>query len=295
MTKISMNESMLASITADDVFAEILMLRNVSSKTFFVLESDSSCNTLDPHIATDSCETITAHSRQAVIDVIDMADQHAVMGVIGLVGRNWIGFGGSKPRSGRLFTCDLYDLEASLFFNSHLLDKIFAAHVGRRGKSQFLRERGAESVLGFVSRVALPVGVLRLVSQRNDFGLSMRRFPAHLVLNDEMTDIDLTRLIALARERSRVLADATADEMLQTLKVALSVLPTGDRDYCSGGDMICCLVCILAKKFHKTMSVEVFRASVRATLTSTDLKATHLYQSIDEWAKENNAEVWLAA
>jgi hypothetical protein len=285
---------MIEGISGDEIFSEILILRNVENKTYLIVEGSSDCSTLDAHISAEVCETIPAYSKEAVIRAVELSDEQSVPNVAGLVDRDWIGFGEIAPESSNVFTTDKYDLEATIFFTPTIVDRFFAAQSEKSIRSTFMSMSGRGSMLGLLAHLALPVGLLRFISYKDGYELAMRHFPAHVALSPDLMDMNLTALIETACGRTKPSPDVTEAELLSALSEA--IIATDDAaDYCSGHDMACCLMFILAKKFGKTMRIDVLLGSIRAMVSMADLREMKFFSLLDDWATQHQTVIWKAS
>jgi hypothetical protein len=281
-------------ITADEIFSEIILLRNVDDKSILLLESDADCNTLDPHLDRDACRSIPAHCKENVIKTVSLADENTVTRVLGLVDRDWIGFGESSPSSQRVFITDDYDLDATIYFISDLADRIIAAHTPKARREAFIAARSVESIMELITAMAVPVGILRWLSHTRSLGLSMRHFPAHMAITDDLRGTDLAMLVEIAYGRSGHSSQITESELLVALKDKVAEFAEDGRKFCCGHDLTCCLMQVL-RAFGVNIKIDIILGMGRVALSGVNLKKSNFYGQIQAWADANGAAIWKAA
>jgi hypothetical protein len=282
---------MKSLLTGDDLFAEILILRNVSNRTFVVLEGESDCNSLDPHIEEADCETIAGYSKSVVLRAIELVDDQYIQGVVALVDRDWIGFCDQRPESPNLFTTDFYDLDATIFFSGRIAQKFFSAHGDRDERKAYLIACGKSDISEAIARLALPVGYLRLLSCRNRYGLKLRDFPVAAAMKPDCMTLDVEAVVNIAYKRSGGLPSVSKHELVNELVKDISIIDDAKK-YCSGHDLTRALAAIVSRRLHLTMSSDAAARGMRAVFSVMELKTTQFYVDLKEWAEARNRIIW---
>jgi hypothetical protein len=166
---------MIKCKTAADLFVELMMIRGVDGRTLFVLEGETDCAALDPHIDERACDTVPGNGKTVVLGAMHLINENSVERVLALVDADLDGVVGGAPPIPNVIRTGLYDLDAEIFFAGAVVERVIASHTDRKLR----RSDGAttQAVVDAVTELASSVGLLRLCSDRHGYGLKIRRFP----------------------------------------------------------------------------------------------------------------------
>lgn len=278
-------------LTGDDLFAEILLLRNVNNKTFLILEGETDCDCLDPHVEDTLCETIPGYSKSAVLRAIELVDDQGVPGVVGLVDRDWFGFCELQPQSSNLFITDCYDLDATVFFSGQIAQRFFSAQGRRAERKAFLIACGASDVSSVMVKLALPIGYLRFISCRDGYGLKLRDFPLNAAIKQDCMALDIETLVNIACARSGGVPSISKQALVTNLIKDLQTIKNG-REYCSGHDLARALATVVTRRLNLAVSNDTAARGIRAMFNATELKGTAFYVALKEWAELRKRVIW---
>jgi hypothetical protein len=280
---------MRSLLTADDVYAHIILLRGSDKRTLLILESDADCASLDPHVDPETCETIPGNGKASVLGALEIVNSRGPARVLGIVDADLDTHLGLASVPSNVVTTDLYDLEATIFFAPGLADRLCAAHFDREALRAHTAAAGTP-VPELVTRLTFPLGVLRLISRQDGLDLSLRDFPVSEVLESDCAGIDLAALVNLAVRRSKSAA-ASEGELLRRLLKELAATPE-TRDVCCGHDIVSVLSALGRQRFASRTGAVQMHKSLRAALDCASLGATRLYSDVARWAASHSTKIW---
>ncbi len=282
---------MKVHMTGDDLYAEILMLRTVTEKTFLLLEGESDCNALDPHIRATSCETMPGYSKSAVLRAIEIVDSQGVAGVVGLVDRDWVGFCLPPYSTPNCFLTDRYDLDATIFFAGDLAQRLLTAHGEKTERKAYLSACGSPDVGDIAAAIVLPVGVLRLISCREVYGLKLRDFPVSETMSRDCTTVDAAAVVDIAYRRSDAVPAVSKAELLNAVNAEIALIEEA-KDYCSGHDVARAMSSIIFRRLNVAISYSAVERAMRAMLNETELKLLRFYGDLKNWGDSRGLTIW---
>lgn len=280
---------MRSLLTADDVYAHILFLRSGDKRTFLILESDADCASLDPHIDPSTCESIPGNGKASVLGALALVEGRGPARVLGVVDGDLDAQLGLASGNPNVVTTDLYDLEATIFFAPGLAERISAAHFDREAVRAHATATGS-SLPDIVTGLAFPLGLLRLISRRDDLNLSLREFPVGEVLSADCKAMDLPALVNLAIRRSKA-ATVSEGELLGRLQTELTTMPAS-TELCCGHDIVSVFSTLGRRLFASNSGVVQMHKSLRAAFDCASLGATRLYSDVQRWAASNSTKIW---
>src|SRR6266498_2978114 len=112
-------------ITADDILAELLMVRTQFKGTLLILEGPTDCLFFDGLIDASQCKTIPGYGKERVVGVIEQVDKRQLPGILGIVDADFWHLEEISISSPNLLVTDLHDLEMMLI-ESRAFDKVIA-------------------------------------------------------------------------------------------------------------------------------------------------------------------------
>jgi hypothetical protein len=278
-------------LTGDDLFNLLMMLRTTDKRTFVVLEGDTDCEALDPHVNERAAATFPAHSKSAAERTLELIDHNGMPRVLVIVDRDWVGTLESPRQSPNVVYTDDYDLDATILFAGSVLDRVVSTHSRRDVREAYLAGTGL-SVEETLIDLTSPVGFLRFASERDALGLNCRAFPVHEVLAPTCDRVDVARLsrIAVKRSPNSVVAEAAVVRVVESRGSATQ----DPRYFCGGHDLAAALAALL-KQWGGSSSRAMIERAARAALSCADLMTTQLFAAVADWARARGVTVWSCA
>jgi hypothetical protein len=267
------------------------MLRTVTKKTFLLLEGDSDCNALDPHIEQSVCETVPGYSKSAILRAIELVELNQTDGVAGLVDRDWVGFCQPAYPYANCFLTDRYDLDATIFFSGDLAERFFSAHGERANRESYLANCGAVKFADVAAALALPLGVLRFISIRDGHHLRLRDFPIQETLNTACTETDVESIIDLSLRRSEATPSLSKAQLSRHVAEQVSKVPDA-KDYCNGHDIARVAARVVTRILRIAINHGAVERTMRSMLDEANLKQFQFYLDLAKWADARGLRIW---
>lgn len=279
---------MLSSLTADDLFAYIVMLRNGDSRTFVLVEGESDCALIDSHLTADS-ETLPATAKGIAIGAAVLAHENGVEGVIALVDRDFVGSLESPCPAPNVVYTDAYDLETTLFELRPVRTRVMNSYCKKVFRTGTLGASALADAANLALKSASAVAAFRYCSIQNGWGIGVRMFPIHVIvdLNDGEPDIDRLCLIALSKARSSLDLKMTAALVRERYPWMLA-----RPDYCSGHDLMNALSYVINSKFGGSTGHDGLSAAFRAATSCNDLGKTRFFGQLRDFGIAIEKPVW---
>lgn len=281
---------MLDQITGDDIFNTVAMLITVPGRSTLVLmEGPPDCATLGPHVDHARTSLIPCHGVENLMRAIELVDQAQIEGVLAIRDRDWIGILVPPPPSANIVLTDLYDLDATLLLKTAICIRIISVLSPPSGPSAASEAMRLEEARTAAVSLAGAVGRLRLTSERQHLGLSLRLFPVHEVVEAEGATISLSRLIELACQRSRV-----SPVNPEVVRGQYEAEPERDFDeLCCGHDLGASLALICQRLFGASVvKRDTVLQMARSALSCAELWTCHLFSRVKEWQERTGWKVW---
>lgn len=276
------------SVTGDDLYAQILMMRTSDGRSVLLVESPDDYAALSPHLDEQTVSTVPCYGGRNLDRAIELADAHATERVLAIRDRDFIGIVGATPSSPNVVLTDLYDLDATIFCRTAAGQQLTAVFGHERARSHSAAA-GFGSPVEAVVEAAAEVGRLRLCSETNGWALSTREFPLSEVLQSQSGRVDRWQMLTIAVARS---PDAKVDA-----SVAERALPSldgiqADQVAC-GHDLGRALSAIISTCWGGSrVSASVILQALRAALACAELHSLELYRRVTEWEKARGARIW---
>lgn len=282
---------MFDDLDANDLYAELIMLRANDSRAFIVVEGSADCAVLDRFINAENFTTVPALGKQRAQGAIARVhDSDQLAAVYAILDRDWVGLLDNGMDHHAVIYTDFYDLDACIFFAPHVYEALAASFCtdlsfrhGADGCTQ-------EDINAACVHLALPVGLLRFMSQRDGLALNLRDFPLTEVARNNVGSIDLTALITLACKRAGKEPEDHPG-LLALLQAELARV-TEREQYCSGHDLAKAFSLVAKRRWAAKVGHDVIERSARAALSRDAFEQTSIYRGCMRWADSEGAAVW---
>ncbi|MBB1253825.1 hypothetical protein H3146_10675 [Streptomyces sp. OF3] len=282
---------MFDNLDADDLYAELIMLRANDTRAFILVEGSADCAVFDRFINIENFTTVPAQGKnraQGAIERVHESDQ--LTAVYAVLDRDWVGLLDNGVGLQAVIYTDFYDLDACIFFAPHVYEALAASFCTdlsfRHGAAGCTRE----DIEAACVNLALPVGLLRFISKRDGLALNLRDFPLAKVTSNDSSCIDLTALITLACKRAGKEPEDHPG-LLTLLQAELSRVTEKER-YCSGHDLAKAFSLVAKRRWAVKAGHDVIERSARAALGRDVFEQMSIYRDCMHWAAIEGAAVW---
>jgi len=274
--------------TPDEIANVVRLTRTVRSDvSFLVVEGPTDALLFRNLIETSLCEILVGFDRSVALAAIRILEIANVQGVLAVVDADFDHLDGVPPQSRNVVVTDGHDIEM-LMIASPTLDKV----LGEFGSSDKIRSisHNGEDVIALLLRSARPLGYLRWLSRKRDFGFDFERIRFGEFLHRERLSVDATALIVEVRNHSRRPVP-TVDQLKEELE--------GIIDESHDPWQVCCghdVVEILAIGFRRVLGSqrnidstgEKIEQALRLAYESSFFVETKLFSAIVMWERENS-------
>ncbi|GAB3066395.1 DUF4435 domain-containing protein [Micromonospora schwarzwaldensis] len=286
----SQANDLVESLTPDVLLMEIEMLRTKDQRTILLVEGPNDMAILEPHLDDVECRSLPTGGKVNLLATIRLVNQRKLKRVLGIADRDWEGLLAAAVRIPNVIYTDFYDIDATALFSGNVCQRVVSVHCDGPTVRAHLTKSGQADPLSVLVEVASEVGVLRMLNIRNGWGVKVRDFPVHEVIDTATLQVSQPRLAAIAAGRSK---GAVRAEDVATAMSAWSWGTYSRRDFCSGHDLISALAFVLKSAWGgKHVGVEAAGRAIRAALSCTELKATQFYAEVKKWGATRGAAIW---
>jgi hypothetical protein len=235
--------------------------------------------------------SIPGYGKESVVRAIELADQEGLQAVVGIVDQNWTSVLYAKVESENLIYTDLYDLDATIVFVGGVFRRLVSSHCEREKVERHLERIGESDPLAIPRKIAEHIGVLRLVSQRDDLGLALRRFPVEAIVSRDCASVEVTKLVKVAVKRTSD-PPVTEAELEQRLRSELEA-PRDPARYCSGHDFFAAFGLVVRERWGRSgIGADQLARAARAALGCAELARTELFAGVRRWEERTGRRVW---
>jgi len=285
---------MISNLSKDDLYSQIVMLRNVDSRAFIIVEGEDDLGALGPHIDAEVALIMLGYGKVSALGAIELADSNSVADVLGIIDRDWGGDVSPLHPSPNVAYTDYYDIGATLIFASTAVDRVVANLTSKVHREGHLRSLGDVKIGELLLRVAAPLGALRRVSVADSLELHLRDFPVHEVIADSAGSVNLERLIRIAASRSKRAKVTAEDISVIRSRVEVQLGETADPAHlCSGHDLVPALAYFMRQFWGAgRLSIKVLSGAIRAAVSCAELATTSLFKEVERWGAARALHIW---
>jgi hypothetical protein len=281
---------MMQGLTGDDLFATVLLLRAVDDRVIMLLEGDSDCKVLDPHIDPAGARYIPGYGKGAVVKAIRLVDQANVKKVVGIIDSDLDRQRGTPHSSSNLITTEFHDLDAEIFFVESVTKRLVANVCDQEAVERYLSEVASSSVVELVTRIASDVGWLRLRNHSDELGLRIEGLPAAEAIDWSQGVVDRQALARIVISKSPNAA-VRLDALLELWERELAEREV-DVLVCNGHDLLAILAALARKKFSCNFGKKALAVMLHVGLSCSEFMETHVFRRVEDWAARHGAAVW---
>lgn len=229
------------------------------------------------------CSVQVANGKSHVVEVIAILDEGSFPGIVGVIDADLDHIEGHYWNSSNLIMLETYDLE-ELLIKSDALDRVLV-ELGSSAKVANRTIHPREELI----KAALPIGCLRLHSQRSGLNLTFEGMRYARFVDRDSLQTDVRKMIREVRNRSQRpdLASEEAGRAIRDIQATMN----DPWLVCCGTDMVAILSIglrrVLGTKNANEVVPDVIRRSLRLAYERHDLVRSRLGQDLRAWAKRN--------
>jgi len=261
------------------------MKRQQFAGSFLLLEGDTDARFYRGLVEQNNCQIVNAQTKSNAIEAIQILEDDGFVGALAVVDADFMVVAGVLPQSSNIILTDGHDLEMMLVL-SPALDKVLT-EFGSEVKVQRFSE--GTDVRSALMDLAMPVGFLRWLSERDGLSLRFEGLGFNQFLDRATLQMDMRRLIVAVKNHSQR-HDLRDDDLLAGIE-ALARLSTNVAHVCCGHDVVEVLSIGLRRVLGTAGGTEVQAATVERALRLAYERAyfgtTPLHQRIRHWENRN--------
>jgi len=268
------------------------MLRAADRRTILVIEGDSDESALYGHVDEAAVNMIPGYGKGIVEPAMAIVNKTKTRDIIAMLDRDLRGLVGVASDSpDNVFYTDYYDLDATVLLSGGLGERLACNFSNVATVKAVAKSLNVASIVQAAIVLALPLGVLRLISVRDGLNLPLQKFPLGAVINDDCTRVDLEAMTRLAINRSSGQITRTPNELAAEVLDEVSRINQGDM-YCCGHDLVKALAIILQKKAGVSIGHDMLENALRAAFSCNHIKRTKVYMEVGGWAVRSGKMIW---
>src|SRR6266511_1437127 len=222
-------------LTADDIVAEVEMVRTQFKGTVLLLEGDTDCRLLDQLIDSPLCRTLPGHGKQRVLEAVSKLEAVNSKGILAIVDSDfWRVLGRHSPSPNVIMT-DHHDLEIMLL-RSRAIDKVLSEFSSDNKVATYLNERDNDDLVSALLEASLPLAVLRFISIRDSLSLKFEGVEIESYTNLKTLDVDFPSILSRVLQ---ITGDPSIDISALNEEIKTALKRDHDLDQmCNGHDAV---------------------------------------------------------
>ncbi len=275
-------------LTADDIVAEVEMVRTQFKGTVLLLEGDTDCRLLDQLIDSPLCRTLPGHGKQRVLEAVSKLEAVNFKGILAIVDSDfWRVLGRHSPSPNVIMT-DHHDLEIMLL-RSRAIDKVLSEFSSDNKVATYLNERDNDDLVSALLEASLPLAVLRFISIRDSLSLKFEGVEIESYTNLKTLDVDFPSILSRVLQ---ITGDPSIDISALNEEIKTALKRDHDLDQmCNGHDAVGLLSHGLRRALGScsaaVASADNVGRMLRMAFELRDLQETTLYLEVRAWEARN--------
>lgn len=280
---------MLDNLTSEDIASEVKLCRDNFSGTLVIVEGRSDHLFFSRFVDKSHCQIITGYGKENCISVVTLLESESFEGLLAIVDADFWNLFGCPITSSNILVTEFHDLEIMILQSNacyYVLDEF-----GSTAKiDRFLESSGGADIRHIVFSRALPIGILRRISERDKLNLTFKGLSYKKIINKETLKIDIEKLVRQVLTLSQT-TEINDDNLLRVLLEELTDINHDLTQICCGHDVVA-IICIgLRKALGNQQAIAVQQENVESILRlsydSNDFKSTQLYSESKIWETNN--------
>ncbi|MEU9273158.1 hypothetical protein AB0E04_48515 [Streptomyces sp. NPDC048251] len=282
---------MFQELDADDLYAELIMLRSNDARAFILVEGAADCAVLDRFVNAEAFITVPAHGKERALGAVEHAYQgDRLTALYAILDRDWTGFLVDGLEHHAVVYTDFYDLDACIFFAAGVYEALAASFCTDLSFRHGTPGCTHQDISAACVKLALPLGLLRYISHRDGLGLNLRDFPLSQVIKRPADGVDLVELLELACKRAKK-DPAHYGGILPILQQELAEVAQGER-YCSGHDLAKAFSLLARRQWASKTGHDGVERAARAAFGQHLFEQTGMFRESGRWSTSTETPVW---
>ena len=279
---------MIQDTTAFDVAAEVQMTRSGFPGTVLIVEGDHDCRIYERFVRNGNCQVIPAHGKANATDAMAITEKAGTPGVLAIVDADFWHILGVPHASSNIIITDAHDIE-TMMVESRALDVVLREYAISKRTKAYLVANKAAHLRNILFMRALPLGLLRLVSEERSLRLTFRGLDYATVVSRTSLVID-ERLLATVIVKLTGIPGVSRRQITKLLKESKK-RQCQARQACCGHDITAILAIALQHAIGTRKSniatAENVEKWLRMSYDLRDFKKTQLYSETKAWEAAN--------
>ncbi len=281
---------MLGELTGDDLYAELIMLRTNDARHFIVVEGPADVAVFDRFTNLESCLPVPAYGKDSAHACMYRVIEDDFNGVYAILDRDWLELIPGDLQDPRIVHTEQYDLDACIFFADTVYEGIASSFCAGSGFRVGAPGCAEQDVWQNCVALALPIGVLRYISERDRLGLNLRKFPLGEAVEDGELNVDLDALIDLCLARTKSVSHSK-EALRESLERELAEIATPAR-YCTGHDLAKAFSIFLKYRWKIKVGADVVERAARSALSGERFCKFSIYSDAARWFGGKVEVIW---
>lgn len=279
---------MIQYSTAFDVAAEVQMTRSGFPGTVLIVEGDHDCRIYERFVGNGNCRVIPAHGKANAIDAIAITEQGGTPGVLAIVDADFWHILGVPHVSSNIIATDAHDIE-TMMLESQALDVVLREYAISKRTKAFVAANKATHLRDILFVRALPLGLLRLISEERSLRLKFRGLDYATLVSRTSLAID-ERLLATQVVKLTGISGMSRSQITKLLKQSKK-RHCEARQACCGHDMTAIMAIALqhaiGTRKASIATAENVEKWLRMSYDLREFKSTGLYSKTKAWEAGN--------
>lgn len=276
-------------LTSDHLANLVRMARTVDPRTVLFVEGDVDARFFERFVDHEQCIVRSAHDRQRAVGAIRILNAACVAGVLAVVDADFGRLTGTLESDGNVLFCDGHDLEIMLL-QSPALERVMAEHGSADKCVKFLADRGNVLLAVHLARTCLGIGALRLVSVRENFGLTFEGLAFGSFVDRASLAIDPAKLVKVVLDKSQRHDQTLTEKLTKEMETLVNSVVVPWELAC-GHDCVQLLSFSLRSTLGthspNEVTTEILERELRLAFDIVDFQATQLFGAILNWETSN--------
>lgn len=282
---------MIQHTTTFDVVAEVHMIRSAFVGTVLIVEGDHDCRIYERFVDGNRCQVIPAHGKSNATKAIAILEHDKIPGVLTIVDADFWHILGRSAVSKNVVATDAHDIEI-LMIESAALDTVLREYANETKVSQFVEKQKASHLREVLLTSALPLGLLRLLSEEQSLGLRFKGLDHSAFVSAITLAVDEVKL---AKEVAKLTADGTRVSQTTVAKFLKQAKKRKceARQVCCGHDITALLAIAfrqaIARQNKSVADKSNMEKCLRMSYDLREFKKSNMYSHAKAWESANGS------
>jgi hypothetical protein len=273
---------MIEELTADHVFAEVLLMRTAYRGAIVVVEGPTDKALYMRFLSVEPQFIIPAYGKRTVEAAVVLCDNRPVAGVVGIVDSD---AESSAVASTNIVETGVRDADVLVLTQPTVVAALLTNWLASIDSVPDL-DALVNEVIDTAVKLSMPISLLRHVNRREDWGLRLRGFPLTEVIDSQCRHADRDRLIELAIQRTKE-CGIPADIIEVALERCEKEFGGAPLVICRGHDLADVLAMLMNRRLGsvQTLGHQMLARLGRMAFGWDEWMPSQLHSSLTEWER----------